>query len=168
MWTIARQAPLSSTISQVCSNSCPLSLWGCLTISFSAASFSFCLQSFPASGSFPMSQLFTSGGQSIGASAFSISLFNEYSGLISFWIDWFHLLAVQGILKSLLQHHNVKILILRCSIKLSHLYMTTGKTTALTICIFVTKVTSLVFNILSVLSHFSRVRLFVTLRTVAC
>ena len=78
------------------------------TISFSVAPFSLCLQSFPASGSSPMSRLFTSGGQSIGISFnFSISLSNEYSRLISFGINWFDLLAVQGTLKSL-QHHNSK------------------------------------------------------------
>ena len=68
--------------------------------------------------------------------SFSISLFNEYPGLISFRIDWFDLLALQGTLKSLLQHHSSKASILRCSaffiVQLSHLYMTTGKTTALT------------------------------------
>ena len=61
--------PCPSLCPRVCSNSCPLSQWCCLTISFSAIPFSFCLQSFPASGSFPMSWLFTSGGRSIGASA---------------------------------------------------------------------------------------------------
>ena len=68
--------------------------------------------------------------------SFTISPSNEYSGLISFSIDWFDLLAVQEILKSLLQHHNSKTLILPCSayfmVRLSHLYMTTGKTIALT------------------------------------
>ena len=67
--------------------------------------FSSCFQSFPASGSFPVNQFFASGGQSIGASALAYSNFlssNEYSGLISFRIDWFYLLAVQGTLKSLL------------------------------------------------------------------
>ena len=68
-WTAACQAPLFSTIPQVCSNSCPLSWWYYLTISSSATPFSFCLLSFPALGSFPMSQLFSSGGQSIRASA---------------------------------------------------------------------------------------------------
>ena len=63
------------------------------------------LQSFPAWGSFPMSQFFTSGGQSIGASAFSISPSNKYSRLISFRIDWFDLLVVQGTLKTFLQHN---------------------------------------------------------------
>ena len=68
-WTAARQAPLSSTASTLCSNSCPLSWWYNLAISSSATRFSSSLQSFPASGSFSMSWLFTSGGQSIGASA---------------------------------------------------------------------------------------------------
>ena len=68
------------------------------------------LQSFPASGSFPMNWLFSSGGQSIGTSAFSPS--NEYSGLISFRIDWLELLAVQGTLKGLIQYRNSKALIL--------------------------------------------------------
>ena len=100
--------PCSSLSPRVWSNSCPLS-WCCyLTISSSTALFSFCLQSFPDSGSVPVSWLFTSGGQSIGASAFSISPSNEYSGLISFRIDWFDLLAVQGTPKSLLQHYSSK------------------------------------------------------------
>ena len=68
-WNTAHQPSLSVTVSQSCSNSCPLSQWCYPTISSSAALFSFCLQSFPASGSFPMSWLFTSGGQSIGVSA---------------------------------------------------------------------------------------------------
>ena len=107
--TASCQAPLCSTTSWiVCSNSCPLSRWCHPTISSSVAPFSPCPQSFPALGSFLMSQLFTSGGQSIGASVFSISPSNEYSGLISFRIDWFDLLAVQGNLKSLLQHHSSK------------------------------------------------------------
>ena len=85
--------------------------------------------------------------------SFSISFFNDYSGLISFRIDWFDHLAVQGTLKSLLQHHSLKASILWCStffmVQLSHLYMTTGKTTAVTIQIFVGKVKSLLFNTLS-------------------
>ena len=84
---------------------------------------------------------------------FSISPSNEYSGLISFRIDWLGLLAVQGTLKNLLQHHSSKASILRCSaffrVRLSHPYMTTGKTTALTRQTFVDKVTSLLFNMLS-------------------
>ena len=118
------------------SNSCSLSQWCHPTISSSVVPFSSCLLFFPASGSFPMSWLFASGGQSISFS-FSLSPSNEYSGLISFRMDWFNLLAVQGTPKSLLQHHGSKASILRCSaffmIQLSHPYMTTGKTIGLTI-----------------------------------
>ena len=85
--------------------------------------------------------------------SFSISPSNEYSGLISFRIDWFGLLAVQRTLKSLLQHHSSKASILQCSafsmVQLSHSYMTTGKTIALTQQTFVSKVRSLIFNMLS-------------------
>ena len=85
--------------------------------------------------------------------SFSISLSNEHSGLISFRMDWLDLLAVQGTLKSLLQHHSSKASILRRSafipVQLSHPYMTTGKTIALTRQTFVGKVTSLLFNMLS-------------------
>ena len=85
--------------------------------------------------------------------SFSISPSNEYSGLISFGTDWFDLPAVQGTLKSLLQHHSSKESILRCSIffivQLSHPYMITGKTIALTRWTFVSKVMSLLFNMLS-------------------
>ena len=85
--------------------------------------------------------------------SFSISPSNVYSGLISFRIDWFDLLAGQGTLKSLLQHHSSKASILRCSaffpVHLSHPYMTTGKTIALTRQTFVDKVMSLLYNMLS-------------------
>ena len=85
--------------------------------------------------------------------SFSISPSNEHSGLISFRIDWLDRLAVQGTLKSLLQHHSSKASILRCSaffiVQLSHPYMTTGKPTALTRWIFVGKVMSLLFDMLS-------------------
>ena len=85
--------------------------------------------------------------------SFSISPSNEYSGLISFTMDWLELLAVQGTLKSLLQHHSSKAWILQRSaffiVQLSHPYMTTGKTTALTRRTFVGKVMSLLFNMLS-------------------
>ena len=98
-----------------------------------------------------MSQLFTSGGQSIGASI-SPSVLPEHSGLISFRMDWLDLLAVQGTLKSLFQHHSSKALIHQCSaffmVQLSH-HVTTGKTIALTRWIFVGNVMSLLFNILS-------------------
>ena len=134
-WTVAHQAFLSFTFPTVCSNSCPLSQWCCLILASSALFFSFCLQSFPASGSFQMSQLFTSGGQSTGASISASLLPMNNSGLISFRIDWFDLLEVQVTLKSLLQHHSSKASILQCSaffiVQLSHLYMTTGKTAAL-------------------------------------
>ena len=85
--------------------------------------------------------------------SFNISPSNEYSGLISFRMDWLDLLGVQGMLKSLFQHHSSKASILRCSafftVQLSHPYMTTGKTIALTRRIFVGKVMSLLLNMLS-------------------
>ena len=85
--------------------------------------------------------------------SFSISPSNEYSGLISFRMDWLDLLAVQGILKNLLQHHSSKTSVLRCSaffiIQFSHPYMTTGKTIASIRWTFVGKVMSLLFNMLS-------------------
>ena len=86
-----------------------------------------------------MNQFFALGGQSIGLSASA----SQYSGLISFMIDWFDLLSVKGTLKSLLQHHSSKASILRCSaffiVQFSHPYMTTGKTIALTRWTFVVK-----------------------------
>ena len=85
--------------------------------------------------------------------SFSISPSNEYSGLISFRMDWMHLLAVQGTHKNLLQHHSSKVSICQCSgffiVHLSHPYMTTGKTIALARWTFVGKVISLLFNMLS-------------------
>ena len=85
--------------------------------------------------------------------SFSISPSNEHPGLISFRMDWLYLLAVQGTLKSLLQHHSSKASVLQCSafftVQLSHPYMTTGKTIALTRRTFVGKVVSLLFNMLS-------------------
>ena len=100
-----------------------------------------------------MSQFFPSGGQSIGVSASASSPSNEYSGLISFRMDWLDLLAVQGTLKRLLQHHSSKASILLHSaffmVQLSHPYMTTEKTIALTRRIFVGKVMSLLLSMLS-------------------
>ena len=97
-----------------------------------------------------MTQLFASGGQSF---SFNISPSNEHPRLISFRMDWLDLLAVQGTLKSLLQHHSSKASILWRSafftVQLSHPYMTTGKTIALTRWTFVGKVMSLLFNMLS-------------------
>ena len=101
--------PSPSLSPRACSNSCPLSRWYHPTISSSVVPFSSCPQSFPASGSFPVSWHFTSGGQSWSFS-FSISPSNEYSGLILFRIDWFDLLIVQGALKRLHQYHNLKAL----------------------------------------------------------
>ena len=100
--------PCPSPAPGVYPNSCPLSRLWHLTISFPVVPFSSCPQSFPASGSFQMSQLFTSGGQSICTS-------NEHPGLISFRRDWLDFLAVQGTLKRLLQHHSPKASILWCS-----------------------------------------------------
>ena len=100
-----------------------------------------------------MSHVVTSGGQSIKSFRFSISPCNEYSGLISFRMDWLDLLAVQGILRSLLQHYSSEASIIWCSafftVQLSHPYMTTGKTIALPRWTFVGKVISLLFNMLS-------------------
>ena len=99
-----------------------------------------------------LSQLLASGIQSIGATASASSLSNEYSGLISFRVDWFALLAVQGTLKSLLQHHSSKASVLQCSaffvVQLTSTH-TTGKNVVLTIWTFIGKVMSLLFNILS-------------------
>ena len=134
------------------SNSCPLSQWCHPTISSSVIPFSSRLQSFPVSGSFQMSQFFASGGQSIGVH-FSIRPSNEYSVLISFRMDWLDLHAVQGTLKNLLQHHTSKASVLWHSVffivQLSHPYITTGKTIALTRRTFVAKVMSLLSNMLS-------------------
>jgi len=138
--------PCSSLSLGVCSNSCPLSQWCRPTISSSVVPFSSWPWSLLASESFPVSRLLASGGQSIGASAWSISPSNEYSGLISFRSDWFDLLVVQGTLKSLLQHRSLKASILCHTaffmIQLSHPYMTNGKTIALTRQTFVGKVLS--------------------------
>ena len=101
----------------VYSNSSPWSRWCHPTISSSVIAFSSRLQSFPASGSFQMSWFFTSGGQSVGVSAS-----NEYSGLISFRMDWLDLLAVQGTLKSLLWHHSSKASVLWCSAFFIYIY----------------------------------------------
>ena len=110
--------------------------------------------SFPASGSFLMSRLFESGGQSIGASASASVLPMNIQNQGWFCrIGWLDLLAVQGTLKSLLQHHRSKVSILQYSaffmVQLSHPYMTTGKARGLTRWTFVSKVMSLLFNMLS-------------------
>ena len=144
---------LSSTNSRSLLKLCPSRWWCHPTISSSVILFSFSLQSFPESGSFQISLFFRWGGQTIGSFSFSISPSNEYSGLISFRMDWLDLLAVQMTLRSLLQHHSSKASILLCSaffrVQCSHPYMTTGKTIVLTRQIFVGKVMSLHFNMLS-------------------
>ena len=135
------------------SNSCPVSQWCHPTISSSVIPFSSRLQSFPASGSFQMRQFFTSGGQCIGFYQLQHQSFQWTFRLISLRMDWLDLLAVQGTLKSLLQHHSSKVSILWCSayflLQVSHLYMTTGKTIALTRWTLFGKVRSLLRNMLS-------------------
>ena len=110
--------PCPSVSPGVCLNSCPLSQWGHPTTASSVIPSSSRLQSFPASGSVPMSQFFTSGGQNIGASASASVLpmnIQDWFLLVLIWSDWFGLLAVQGTLKSLLQHHSSKASILQRS-----------------------------------------------------
>ena len=139
--------PCPSPTHGACSNSCPLSQWCHPTISSSVAPFSSRLQSFPASGSFQMSQLFASGGQSIGVSAStSVLPMNPQDWSPLGWTGWISLQS-KGLSRVLLQHHSSKASILRCSAffisQLSHPYMTTGKTIALTRWTFVGKVMSL-------------------------
>ena len=121
---------------RVYSNSCPLSWWCHPTISSSVIPFSSHRQSFPAIRVFSNESVLRIMWPEYWSFSFSISPSNEYSGLISFRMDWLDLLAVQGTLKNLLQHHSSKASILRCSaffpVQLSHPYMTTGKTIALT------------------------------------
>ena len=134
-------------------NPCPLSRWCHPTISSSVSPFSSCPQSLPESGSFQMSQLFESGSQSIGVSASTSVLPLSTQDWCP--LEWLDLPAVQGTLKSLLQHHSSKASILLHSaffpVQLSHPYMTTGKTIALPRWAFVDKVMSLLFNMLSML-----------------
>ena len=152
-WTAAPETSQSITNSWSLLKLNSSNQWYHPTISSSVIPFSSCLQSFPASGSFQMSQFFASGGLSIGSFSFSISPCNVYSGLISFRIDWFDFFAVQRTLKSPLQDHSSKASILWYSaffiVQLSHPYVTTGKIIALTRQIFIGKVMSLLFNILS-------------------
>jgi len=146
--------PCPSPTPRTYSNSCPSHWWCHPTVSSSVIPFSSCLQSFTASGSFPMSQFFTSGGQSIGVSALASVLpmnIQDWfplglTGWISLQFKWLST-------KSLLQHHSSKASFLWHSaffiVQLSHPYMTTGKTIALTRWTFVGKVMSLLFNTLS-------------------
>ena len=104
--------PCPSPTPGVRPNSCVSSRWCHPAISSSVVPFSSCPQSLPASGSFPMSQLFTWGGKTIGVSASASVLPMNNPGLVSFRMDWLDVLAVQGALKSLLQHHSSKASIL--------------------------------------------------------
>ena len=142
--------PVASSTPRAYSNSSPSCWWGHPTISSSVIPFSFLCQSFQASGSLTVSQFFASGGQSTEISALT-------SVLQMVIQDWFplglKLLAVQGTLRSLLQHHNSKVSTLWRSAffiaQLSHTYVTTRKTVVLTRRTFVGKVMSLLFNMLS-------------------
>ena len=149
-WTAAHQAPLSSIISQ------SLLKFIFIELVMPSNNLILCHPLLHLPSVFPSIKVFSnemglhtrwSGYWSF---SFSISPPNEYSGLISFRIDWFDLLAVQKTLKSLLQHHSSKASVLWCSafflVQLSHLYVTTGKTTALIIWTFVSKVMSLLLD----------------------
>ena len=128
--------PCYSLSPGVCSNSYPLSRWCHPTILSSISPFSSWVQSCPASGSFPVSQFFASGGQSTGASASASVLPMNIQGWFPLGLTDFDLFAVQGTLKSLLQHHTWKVSVLQCSaffmVQLSHPHMTAGKTITLT------------------------------------
>ena len=145
--------PCPSLSPGVCSSSCPMSQWWHPTISSSVVPFSSCPQSLPASVISNKSALHIRWPKYWSFSfSFSISPSNEYSRLISFRIDWFDLLTVQGTLKNLLQHHNSKASVLWHSaffmVQLSYLYVTAGKNIALTMWTFAGKVMSLIFNTL--------------------
>ena len=140
--------PCPSLSPRACSNSCPLSWWCHLTISFCHP-----IPLLPDIRVFSDESALCIRWPKYCSFSFSISLFNEYSGLISFRINWFDLFAIQGTLKSLLQHHSSKASILWCSaffiVQLSHPYMTTGKTIVFALQTFVSKVMSLLLNMLS-------------------
>ena len=141
--------PCPSPTPGVHSDSHPSSRWCHPAISSSVVPFSSCPQYLPALESFPVSQLFAWGGQRTGVSALA-SFLSKNTGLISFRMDWLDLLAVQGTLKSLLQHHSSKASVLWRSafftVQLSHPYMTKGKTRALTRWTLVSKVMSLLLE----------------------
>ena len=134
------------------SNSCPSCWWCHPTISSSVVPFSSRLQT-SSIRVFPNESVLHIRWPKYWSFSFSISPSNDYAGLISFRMDWLDLLAVQGALKSLLQHHSSKASILQCSafctVQVSHPHMTTGKTIALTRRTFVGQVMSLLFNKLS-------------------
>ena len=144
--------PCPSSIPGVYSNSCPSSRWCHSAISSSVIPFSSCPQSLPASGSFFNESVLPIRWPKYWNFSFNISPSNEHPGLI-FRMDWLDLLAAQGTLKSLLQHHSSKTSVLRHSafftVQLSHPYTTAGKTIALTRRNFVGKIMSLLLNMLS-------------------
>ena len=148
-WTAAHQASLSITNSWSLLNSCPLMPSNHLILCHPLL----LLSIFPSFRVFSNESFLHIRWPKYWSFSFNISPFNEQSGLISFRMDWLDLLAVQGTLKSLLQHHSSKASILQCSafftVQLSHPYMTTGKTITLTRRTSVGKVMSLLFNMLS-------------------
>ena len=152
-WTTVRQTSLAITNSRSLHKSCLSSWWCHSTISSSVVLFSSCPQSFPASGSFQLSQLFTSGGQSIGFSASASVLLMNTQGW--FPLKWTGCISLKskGLSRVFSKHHSSKTSILWCSaffiVQLSHPYVTTGKTIALTRWTFVGKILSLLFNMLS-------------------
>ena len=144
--------PVHHQLPELYSNSCPLSWWCHPTIS-SSGPLPLLPSIFPSIRVFFNELVLHIRWPKYWSFSFSISSSNEHSGLISFRMDWLDLLAVQGTLKSLLQHYSSKASILWCSaffiVQLSHPYMTTGKTIALTRWTFVGKVTFLLFHMLS-------------------
>ena len=149
-WTAAHQALLSSTVSWSLLKLMSIDSWCYLTLSFSVAPFSFCLQSFPASGSFPMSWLFTSGGQSIGVSASASVLPMSTQGWFPLGLTDLISLQSKGLSRAV-SSTSLKASVLRYSalfmVQLSHLSMTTGKPIVLTIQTFIDKMMSLLSNI---------------------
>ena len=145
--------PCPSPTPGVHPDSCPLSRWYHPTISSSCRPLLLLPSIFPSIRVFPNESVLHIRWPKYWSFSFSISPSNKHSGLISFRMDWLDLLAVQGTLKSLLQHHSSKASILQCSaffiVQLSHPYMTTEENTALTRQNFVGKVMSLLFNMLS-------------------
>ena len=145
--------PCLSLLHGVCSDSCPLSWWCYLTISSSATFFSFCFQSFPASGSFPMSQLFTSGGQSIGTSASASVLPMNIQHWFPLGLTGLISLQSKGLWRvfsgTTIRKHQFFSTHPFLMTKFSYLYMTKGKTTALILWTFVSKVMFLLFNTLT-------------------
>jgi len=142
--------PCPSPIPRVCSNSCPLSQWCYLTIPSSVFPFSSCPESFPASGSFLMSQLFALGSQSIGASASASVLPMNIQEWFPLGLTGLISLRSKGLSRVFSNNTSSKASIFRCSaffiVQISHPYMNTGKAIALTRWTFVSKVMSLLFN----------------------